>query len=318
VAVFSTYLATFPGEWIKTHLPEPSLLQALLFEGDVDTVSRRPQSVFSNRLVLTDQSFVVDPEKLDKITVSSSFRGRDLRLAVFYRADLRKADFTGAQLQGASLDGAQLQRASLDGAQLQGASLIDVQLQGANLTQAQLQGAEVVNMLVWRAFGTPNLDLANLQNIDSYQKPWKDNEAFGEWRDAIANSVAGPLRDEVIERLVALDPIGKKEPEDVLDQRYWDTHSSQPQGEEVRRKRAMFLADLACWEHSALYVARGLLRNLEQKGNPEFLDADGLRLFTDRLLKGKSDPATCPGVRGFIDTDWADLSKLSSETLTSR
>jgi hypothetical protein len=154
VVIFSTYLATFPGEWIKTHLPEPSLLQALLFEGDVDTVGGRPQSVFSNRLVLTDQSFVVDPEKLDKITVSHSFRARDLRSAVLNHADLRKADFTGAQLQDASLDGAKLQGASLDRAQLQGASLIsaqlqdatlreEAQLQGARLDQAQLQGASL-------------------------------------------------------------------------------------------------------------------------------------------------------------------------------
>ena len=93
VIIFSTYLATFPGEWVKAHLPEPSLLQAPLFEGDPDPVSRRARSIFSNRLWLINQSVVVDPEKLDKITVSHSFRGRDLRSAVLYRADLRKADF---------------------------------------------------------------------------------------------------------------------------------------------------------------------------------------------------------------------------------
>ena len=77
----------------------------------------------------------------------------------------------------------------------------------------------------------------------------------------------------------------------------------------------MFLADLACLGDSAPYVARGLLRNLKPKGDPEkFLDAGGLKLFTDRLLKGKSDPTTCPGIHGLTDTDWADLSKL---TLTS-
>src|SRR5262249_6221163 len=133
VIIFSIYLAAFPGEWMKTHLPEPSSLQALLFEGDGDDVRGRPESVCSNRRVLTTQSFVIDPEKLDKITVSHSFRGRDLRLAVLYRADLRKADFTGAQLQGAWLDGAQLQGASLDLAQLQGARLKRAQLQGASL-----------------------------------------------------------------------------------------------------------------------------------------------------------------------------------------
>jgi hypothetical protein len=291
VVIFSTYLATFPGEWMRVHLPEPALLQALLFEGEADFVTGRPRSVFSNRHVLFGQRFVVDPEKLDKITVSHSFRGRDLRWAVLTLADVRKADFTGAELQGASLVG------------------------------AERQGASLVNALVWRAFGTPNLDLADLANIDVHQKPWKDNETFGEWRDATANSVPEGLllHDEVIKRLAILDPTGKKEPEDVLDQHYWDrARSPQPQSEEVRRKRAMFLADLACLGDSAPYVARGLLRKLRPKGDPEFLDAGGLTLFTDRLLKGKSDPATCPGVRGFTDTDWAYLSRLGSETLMSR
>src|SRR5262245_42131615 len=158
VVIFSTYLATFPGEWLKTHLSElryvPTTwrphwskkddwtsLQALLFEGFVDEDSGLPLSVFSNRLVLIDQSFVLDPEKLDKIKVSHSFRKRDLRRAVLYNTDLRKADFTGAQLQGASLYEAQLQGASLNRAQLQGAFLGRARLQGASLDSAQLQGA---------------------------------------------------------------------------------------------------------------------------------------------------------------------------------
>jgi uncharacterized protein YjbI with pentapeptide repeats len=151
VLIFSVYLATFPGEWIKTHLPELRLipttndwisLQAFLFEGREDSVSGRPQSVFSNRLVLTNQS-IVDLEKFDKITVSHRFRERDLRLAVLTFADLRKADFTGAQLQGASLFEARLQGASLVKAQLQGAWLYGAQLQGASLVKAQLQGASL-------------------------------------------------------------------------------------------------------------------------------------------------------------------------------
>src|SRR5262245_22223327 len=136
VVIFSIYVATFPGQCIKSHLRElryiPTTwrphwskkddwtsLQALLFEGAVDNVSGQPLSVFSNRLVLTNQSIVVDPEKLDKITVTRSFRARDLRLGVLNFADLRKADFTGAQLQGASLVGTQLQSAELIVAQLQ-------------------------------------------------------------------------------------------------------------------------------------------------------------------------------------------------------
>jgi uncharacterized protein YjbI with pentapeptide repeats len=149
VLIFTVYLATFPGEWMKTHMPELRLiptakdwvsLQAFLFEGDWDLVSERPLSVFSNRLVLYNQS-IVDLEKFDKITVSHRFRGRDLRLAVLAFADLRKADFTGAQLQGAFLAAAELQGAVLDAAQLQGAFLKEARLQGASLGVAQLQGA---------------------------------------------------------------------------------------------------------------------------------------------------------------------------------
>jgi uncharacterized protein YjbI with pentapeptide repeats len=83
-------------------------LREELFAGVVDEISGRPRSLFSNRLVLTDQSFV-DAEKIEKIEVSRSFRGQDLRQAVLNRADLRKADFTGAMLNGASLDDAKLQ-----------------------------------------------------------------------------------------------------------------------------------------------------------------------------------------------------------------
>jgi uncharacterized protein YjbI with pentapeptide repeats len=197
VLIFSIYLASFPNEWLKTHLPELGLipttyewisLQTLLFEGDVDIVSGRPLSVFSNQLVLNNQS-IVDLEKFDKITVTHRFRGRDLRLAVLTFADLRKADFTGAQLegarlefaqlqgasfdraqlegarfdfaqlQGASLDGAQLHGAGLSGAQLQGASLDGAQLHGAGLSGAQLQGAQLLEAQLQGA----SLDRANLQ-----------------------------------------------------------------------------------------------------------------------------------------------------------
>jgi uncharacterized protein YjbI with pentapeptide repeats len=175
VLVFSVLLAAFPGEWMKTHLPELRLipttknwisLQALLFEGDVDEVIGRPLSVFSNRLVLNNQS-VVDPEKLDKITISRSFRGRDLRLAVLTFADLRKADFTGAQLQGAVLQWAKLQGASLNRAQLQGAWLNWAELQGASLEAAQLQGASLVGAELQGA----SLNSAELQgaSLDSAQ-----------------------------------------------------------------------------------------------------------------------------------------------------
>ena len=138
VLTFSIYLATFPGEWMKTNLPGWSL-QTLLFEGRVDPLSGRPTSLFSNRLVLSNQSF--DPDKLEKIGVTRSFRGRDLRSAVLNLIDLRKADFTGAHLQGAFLGYAQLEGTSFRYADLQGADLNGAQLQGASFWYARLQGA---------------------------------------------------------------------------------------------------------------------------------------------------------------------------------
>ena len=80
---------------------------------------------------------------------AGSFRGRDLRLAVFDRADLRKADFSGAMLNGARFEGAKLKSARfgctifqmLNCTWLQGASFYHAELQGASLEGAQLQGA---------------------------------------------------------------------------------------------------------------------------------------------------------------------------------
>src|SRR6185369_10366970 len=85
IILFSLGLATFPGEWVENHLPQMRL-HDLLFVGAVDRVNGKPRSPFSSRLVLTDESFV-DPDKLEKISVSQSFRGRDLRDAVFNGAD---------------------------------------------------------------------------------------------------------------------------------------------------------------------------------------------------------------------------------------
>jgi hypothetical protein len=88
VFIFSALLATFPGEWadvhprrVLTYIPFWTALHEQLFAGAVDEVTGQPRSWFSNRLVLTDQTFV-DSEKLDKVEVSRSFRGGDLRGAV--------------------------------------------------------------------------------------------------------------------------------------------------------------------------------------------------------------------------------------------
>jgi len=136
----------------------------LLFNGDVDDVTRRRKSLFSNTLVLPhfdalEAAKIDDPKKLDSVKHSMVLRGRHLESAVFDNADLRKVDLTDAQLWGARLDSAQLQRASLESAQLQGASLYQAQLQGAVLFGAELQGASLYGAQLQGA----SLEFAQLQ-----------------------------------------------------------------------------------------------------------------------------------------------------------
>jgi len=142
-------------------------LHEVLFAGTVDEVVGRPRSLFSNRLVVSDQSFV-DPDKIDKVEFTRSFRGRDLRRAVFNRADLRKADFRGAMLNEASFLGARLQFARFDcpkvgllGGCVEGepvtwlqdtsfdrADLQSSSFRGARLEGAHLYGANLANSVL--------------------------------------------------------------------------------------------------------------------------------------------------------------------------
>ncbi|HEX3522998.1 MAG TPA: pentapeptide repeat-containing protein [Stellaceae bacterium] len=160
-------IATFPGERLEHNLRLGSgwaKLHELLVAGDVNYVTGRPQSLWSNVLVLPNFE-VGDRVKFDaegKVAISSdalSLRGRSLEGAVVVSARLRKADFTGAQLASAKFSNADLRGAKFECelgstpksisisehhkicAQLQGASLVDARLQGADVSDAHLQGA---------------------------------------------------------------------------------------------------------------------------------------------------------------------------------
>jgi uncharacterized protein YjbI with pentapeptide repeats len=90
-------------------------------------------SLVNERLVETDE------DKLSKMAVTLSLRGRDLRYADLAGSDFRKADLSGANLQHAQLTGAKLSDANLSNADLSNADLSNANLQDArNLTQEQL------------------------------------------------------------------------------------------------------------------------------------------------------------------------------------
>jgi uncharacterized protein YjbI with pentapeptide repeats len=212
-------ISTYQDEWLGAYLritPVIRSVHELLFEGEPD-VTGRTSSWFSNRIVLPDQSFI-DPDKLDKIDVSHSFQGRDLRRAILNRADLRKASFIGAELNGASFLGAKLQNARLgcpsaetepnpdscaqlqgalfDSANMQGAILTGAQMQGAYLRTADLQGADLTNVQLQAKLGGANMQGAfffgaKLQAADFHEAKLQATYFFGAELQGADFSAAG-------------------------------------------------------------------------------------------------------------------------------
>lgn len=166
-----TTIATFPDEWLDDRLWKDgkkdspwrlASLHKLLVAGEVDFASRKPESLWSNRLVLPgfdaiDHTKLDSEAKIEALPETISLRARHLEGAVLIDAKLRKANFSGAKLQHAKLDWSDLRGSKFDCAgslegnplkqctQLQGASLLLAQLQGASLNGAQLQGAQLGN-----------------------------------------------------------------------------------------------------------------------------------------------------------------------------
>jgi len=227
-----TTIATFPAEWLDDTLPPLKFiplvddketmddlrsqnvnpwaehyyygirlwhwasLHELLVGGTVDFGTRKPKSLWSNRLVLPgfdaiDHAKFDSEAKIEAAAETISLRARNLDGAVLIGAKLMKGDFTGAPLRGAKLYdsdlrgakfdcadiidspaekpqqcanlggalllGARLEGASLYGAELAGAELGYVKLQGASLAYAKLQGASL---------GFTDLHCASLDGAD--------------------------------------------------------------------------------------------------------------------------------------------------------
>jgi uncharacterized protein YjbI with pentapeptide repeats len=134
-------------------------LNEWLFAGEVDDITRRRKSLFSNTLVLPgfdvyEALKIDDPTKDKWKTHSIDLRGRHLEQSIFDLANLPNVDLSGAYLEGASLVGTQFRGALLNGAlgfkaqsffgpAFRARRLFGVQLTGAFLNRAQLQGASL-------------------------------------------------------------------------------------------------------------------------------------------------------------------------------
>ena len=110
-------VATFPGEQLEAvqQRVNPTFVQEALVAvrealvaGKVDTARRKPESLWSNRLVLPGLDM-----KIAAASETVSLRARNLEGAVLIGAALSKVDFTGANLRGAALDKADLRDAKL-------------------------------------------------------------------------------------------------------------------------------------------------------------------------------------------------------------
>jgi uncharacterized protein YjbI with pentapeptide repeats len=207
--IFAFAIATFPGEWLEDRLPTIDIVPSrdvkdgqwhlisphkFLVAGDVDLRTRRPVSLWSNRLVLPGID-VLDRSKFDTeaktmdATETLSLRARHLQGAVLIDANLRKVDLTAAKLQGALLTGSDLRGANLGctqthlqgkdfecthlegavlvGAHLENANLVGAQLVAASLTVAHLQGASLANANLLGAYlGGAYLQGTTLDNAD--------------------------------------------------------------------------------------------------------------------------------------------------------
>lgn len=213
LVVFSLSIATIPDERmdvVMTSIWRSAIPQnkgdvrrpryafaptVFLFEGRVDTITGRPDSLFARNLVVTDTDLVPDSEAASGER-TLNLRRRDLRYGVFDRSDLHMADMTGALATGASfretnLRGvkaeladlsfadmwrvqigvtgelakvtANLQHVNLSHAFLREANLAGVNLQGALLDNTDMREAEV-GSVHWEGAIMRNTDLTGARN----------------------------------------------------------------------------------------------------------------------------------------------------------
>jgi uncharacterized protein YjbI with pentapeptide repeats len=170
------------------------LLTALIFESEVDAVTRRPRFFGLSRNIV-----MVDDKPMDRARTAFpgveglsgaalggavlGLRGRDLRYAIFDRSDLSGADLFAADLYRASLlsvdfsraqfgclnevrctnlEGATLEGADLRGAKFRGLDTKSQPLSGINLSGAHLEGVDLQFVNLSRA------DLSQAKLIGAY------------------------------------------------------------------------------------------------------------------------------------------------------
>lgn len=130
---------------------------AFFFDGSVNYVTKRSNSVFSRNLIVVNVD-LNDREIAKRTRNPFSLRNRDFRYAVMDYSNFEGADFTGSNFTGASFKNANLTKAQFECANTGSfstgcANLKDANLEGSNLAQANFVEAVLVNANLNRARG---------------------------------------------------------------------------------------------------------------------------------------------------------------------
>jgi hypothetical protein len=278
VLILSVAVAVFPGEALYDHLS--SRLTLFLFEGALSPENDRIESAFANRLVVADQ-VLIDPEKVDKVDLTVSLRGRDLRNAVLNRSDLRKVDLTGAKLAGASLIGTNLQRGRFGCFSTSDAGCADIR--GADFAFADLIHADFK-----RARGVAaNFSHAKLGKVDFFGA----NLRGASFSDAQAKGATF--------QGASVDGAAFSGEKDLdLNGSIGVSWSPKPGGDEDKKMEALAatLRELACDPDGRPYVARGLVNNRQFPHTGRHIEE------IEKLLLGKT-ATRCAGGGGLRPRD---------------
>lgn len=348
-------IARFPGEWMDEHVgnkqwirpnpvtawlgatdpmgePKRTSFHDLLFKGDVDDVTLRRKSPFSNTLVLSkfDLLKAAKIDNLDRVTETWTLKGRHFENAVFNGADLRKANMDGANLRGANLYQAKLQGARFYDSELQGARLENAELQCASLGRAKLQGSSLAGAVLLGAYAEEvNLQAASLKGANlqaavllkaelqdtslreaklqgaSLQTAELEGAEFDNEQLAISADTVPDVRAMVMAKMTDDHLLGFTQCSESLN--LIPDVAPVIEGKSVQSSTlANDLKTLVCsGDESAPYVVRGLIKN-ERIG----ATGDQARSLVEAILNPKTTN-DCPVSSALTDEDRAALQKIA-------
>ncbi len=316
-----------PGQ--PTILRQANLIGAQIQGANLDQADLQGASLMNAEiqgacLQETDmQGAWLDQAKMQGVNLT----GAQMQGASLARAHMEGARFAGAKLQGANLEEAymqganlvetHMQAADLNGAQLQGARLIRAQLQGARLNGAQMKGAQVQGTILFRAdadFAWTNgawfgaLTLGKVQIADGVIVPFDDADVE-KWKSVATRHAQMRNRDFIARRFSALT--GEWDERDALSAASWRKRATEsaalnPDDGRRRAELATLYGDLACGGGSrAPHLARALSRGAANATLSRL--GEQLDTVRSRIKSVRAQPAQCPGVVGFTDSDWESI-----------